>query len=256
MLGHERRWLPLDLALALRLPLAPITTFATTTAAAAAAATATLPATSRALTARSACVRSRIADTIFRAVVRTIETIVSRTGRITRAPLTRDPIDRPGIAGRVPAPSASPAAPGGTRDVGLTHTRGGAVIVGDLFRLLVRVVLIVGLEEIRGVEERALLESDIDERGLDAGKDRFYASKIDVPDHATMVRAIDQQLNEPVVLQNGHPRLARGAVDQDLALHADRLRGRRAWRARPPKRGWTAAGAQAPRSRPYIERSA
>jgi hypothetical protein len=251
--GNKRRRLPLDRALFLALPRSPVTTLATTPATAAATATATLSTTSLALTAWIVSLRSGIAGAILGAIIRTVEAVIGRTGGITsaraalaRGTIDRGTIDRLGIAGRVPSPPASPATPGGTGNVGLTHTGGGAVALRDLFRLLVRVVLIVGLEEIRGVEERALLESDIDERGLDAGKDRFYASKIDVPDHATMVRAIDQQLNEPVVLQNGHPRLARGAIDQDLALHADRLRGRHAGRARPPKRGWTTAGAEAP----------
>ena len=96
---------------------------------------------------------------------------------------------------------------------------------GGLVRLVVavigiRLLVFVGLEEVGGVQEGALFLADIDKGGLDAGQDRLHAAQIDVADHAPLVGAINQQLYEPIVLEDGHPRLALASVDQDLALHA------------------------------------
>ncbi len=43
--------------------------------------------------------------------------------------------------------------------------------------------------------------------------------RIDVPDSAALVRAIDQQFDEAVVLENGDPRFAGRAGNQDFAFH-------------------------------------
>ena len=194
----------------------------------------------RTTTLRDALIAISIVGPIIEALVRRI---TIGTLRVTGS------VDGAAVARRVAAPPA-PTAAGGTGHIGLAHVTGRAFAVGDLFGLVVRVVLVVGLEEIGGVEERALLESDVDECGLDAGKDRFYTTEIDVTDHPAMVGTIDEQLNEPIVLQDCDPRLARGAVDQDLALHADRLQGDPDQVRPPPKRGRTATGAAAPRGRP------
>ena len=69
------------------------------------------------------------------------------------------------------------------------------------------------------MEERALLGADVDERGLNAGQDCVDLAEVDVADHAAGIGAIDQQLNELVVLEDGDPRLALGRVDQDLSFH-------------------------------------
>src|SRR5262249_40625417 len=53
----------------------------------------------------------------------------------------------------------------------------------------------------------------------DAGKDCFDAPEVDVADHTASLRAIDQKFNELVVLEDGHPRLARVGVYQNLSFH-------------------------------------
>ena len=69
------------------------------------------------------------------------------------------------------------------------------------------------------MEERAFFGSDVDERGLNAGKYCFYPSEVDVADHAARLGAIDQKFNELVVLDDGDPRLSRVRVDQNLSFH-------------------------------------
>ena len=102
--------------------------------------------------------------------------------------------------------------------------------------VIVVVGFVFGIDEIGRVQERALLRADVDERCLNAGKDRFYSSEVDVADHAAGLGTVDQKLNELVVLDDGDPRFARVRVDQNLSFHrcpprsgSRRLDGR-AWR--------------------------
>ena len=87
------------------------------------------------------------------------------------------------------------------------------VLVGRL------IVVLVGLEEIGGVEEGALLLTDVHERGLDSGEDGFDPSEVDVADGAAVVGTVDQQLDQPIVFQDRHAGFPLAPVDEDLALH-------------------------------------
>ena len=69
------------------------------------------------------------------------------------------------------------------------------------------------------MEKGALLLADVHERGLYAGEDGVDPSEVDVADGAAVIGAVDQQLDQPIVFQDGHARLALAPVDQDLALH-------------------------------------
>ena len=106
-----------------------------------------------------------------------------------------------------------------------------------LFAVVVVVVTTaIRVDEVGRVKERALLGADVDERGLKAGKDCVYLAEVDVAHHAAGIRAIDEELDELVVLEDGDPRLARGRVDQDLSFHQGPHRwGRSA--TRRPRRG-------------------
>ncbi len=92
----------------------------------------------------------------------------------------------------------------------------------DLFLafLFVRLLVLVRLQQVGGVEEGALLLPDVHERGLNAGQHRFDPAEVDVADRAPVVGAIHQQLDQPVVLQDRHPGFPLAPVDQDLALQA------------------------------------
>ena len=69
------------------------------------------------------------------------------------------------------------------------------------------------------MEEGTLLGADVDERGLNAGKHRVDLAEVDVADHAAGVWAVDEQLNELVVLEDRDPRFARARVDEDFSFH-------------------------------------
>jgi hypothetical protein len=69
------------------------------------------------------------------------------------------------------------------------------------------------------VKKGTLLGADVDEGRLDPRKDRFDPAQIDVADHAAVVWTIDEKLNELIVLQNRHPRLARAGVNEDFSFH-------------------------------------
>ena len=86
--------------------------------------------------------------------------------------------------------------------------------------LFVRLLVLVRLQQVGGVEEGALLLPDVHEGGLDAREHRLDPAEIDVADRAAMVGAVDQQLDQPVVFQDGHAGLPLAPVDQDLALQA------------------------------------
>ena len=73
------------------------------------------------------------------------------------------------------------------------------------------------------MQEGALFLPDVDERGLDAGQDRLDPAEVDVTDGAPMVGAVHQQLDQPIVFQDGHAGLPLAPIDQDLALQAVRL---------------------------------
>ena len=88
------------------------------------------------------------------------------------------------------------------------------------------------------MEEGALFLADVHERGLDARQDRLDPAEVDVADRAAVIGAVDQQLDQPVVFEDGHAGLALAPIDQDLALQAVRLGedGEPALRPRIP--GW------------------
>ena len=69
------------------------------------------------------------------------------------------------------------------------------------------------------MEERALLRADVDECGLKAGKNCVYLAEVDVAHHAAGIRAIDEELDELVVLEDGDPGLPLGRIDQNLSFH-------------------------------------
>ena len=62
--------------------------------------------------------------------------------------------------------------------------------VSVLFRGLL--VVLVGFEQVGGVQERALFLADVHEGGLYSGEDGFDPSEVDVADSAAMIGTIDQ----------------------------------------------------------------
>src|SRR6185437_5672470 len=97
-----------------------------------------------------------------------------------------------------------------------------------VFFLVVVVLFVAGEDQIARVKKRALLRADVDEGSLDAGKHGVHFSQIDVPNHAAVVGTVDHQLDELVILQDGHASLSRTRVDVDISFHAGSRRVGRA----------------------------
>ena len=90
-------------------------------------------------------------------------------------------------------------------------------------RLALRVVhlhevreLLRHADRVGDVEERGLLEADVDEGGLHAGEDGVHLPLEDVSDDPLLVDAVDQELDEDVVLQDRDAGLVGRRVDDDL----------------------------------------
>ena len=99
-----------------------------------------------------------------------------------------------------------------------------ALVALQLAEALLAVIIVVvpgviGIDEIGGVEKGTLIGADVDERGLKARKNCVYLSEVDVAHHTAGIGAIDEKLNELVVLEDGDPGLPLGRIDQDLSFH-------------------------------------
>jgi len=68
------------------------------------------------------------------------------------------------------------------------------------------------------VEERVLLEADVDEGRLHPGKDALDAALVDVPGNAALTLSLDVELTEKPVFDEGDPGLRSIGVDHQEAL--------------------------------------
>ncbi len=82
-----------------------------------------------------------------------------------------------------------------------------------------RLIVLIRLQQVGCMEERALLQPDVHECGLDAGKHRLDLAQVDVAHYAAMVGPVDQEFDQAIVFEDGHARLALAAIDQDFAFH-------------------------------------
>ena len=121
----------------------------------------------------------------------------------------------------IAAPPAALALGAGASSAGTGASAGvatGSASAASSSSSLLGLLVLVRLEQIRGVEEGALFLTDVHEGRLDAGQHRFDPTQVDVADGAPMVRAVHEQLHQTVVLQDGHAGFPLAPVDQDLAL--------------------------------------
>ena len=75
-----------------------------------------------------------------------------------------------------------------------------------------------GSDDLVDVEERVLLQADVDERGLHARQDVLHLAEVDVADNAAF-RPFDVEFDEFPVLENRDPGLARVVRDEHLACY-------------------------------------
>jgi hypothetical protein len=135
------------------------------------------------------------------------------------------PASAPAPAALTPTPATIiPAVLAGCLLGGLGRPRGvGLRPIGRLVDVLGFLVF-VGFQQVGGVEKGALLQTDVNECGLNPREDRLHAPEIYVADTPPVVRAVYQQFDEAVVLENGHAGFPRAAVDKNLAFQAELLR--------------------------------
>ena len=74
------------------------------------------------------------------------------------------------------------------------------------------------------MEEGALFEAYVNEGCLNSGKDCFHPAEIDVADDPAMIRAVHQQFDEAIVLEDSHAGLPLAPIDKNFALHAGKPR--------------------------------
>ena len=101
--------------------------------------------------------------------------------------------------------------------------------------------------DVGDVQERGALEADLDERRLHAGQDASDLAGVDVADPAALERALDVQLLDRAVLDDGDAGLLRRPVDQDVLHRGRRPALVRAGQRRPPTRAaWPSRAAAIP----------
>ena len=76
-----------------------------------------------------------------------------------------------------------------------------------------------GVDDLRDVEERVALEADVNKRRLHAGEDLRYPALVDVANHPALILALDEDLDDLVVLENGHARVVAVRGDDHLLVH-------------------------------------
>ncbi len=159
----------------------------------------------------------------------------ARRGEISRWRRSLGSERSPGAV--VPAATAVAAAPrafpflGGVFDRAFHHSFGGRHLGlhGGLARLvdflLIRLFILLRLQEVGRVEEGALFLTDVDEGRLDAGENRFDSSEVNVTDRPAVVGTVHQQFDQPIVFQDCHARFPLASIDQDFTLQYDLSRG-------------------------------
>ena len=103
------------------------------------------------------------------------------------------------------------------RSLGGVRLSGLALVLLDVIVVVVIAVLVVG--EVGVMEEGTLLGADADERCLEP---RLYCvdlPEVDVTDHPLVLRTVDLQFNELVVLDDRDAHFPLRRADKDLALH-------------------------------------
>ena len=76
-----------------------------------------------------------------------------------------------------------------------------------------------GVHHVGDVEEAVALEAEVDERGLHAGQHFRDPALVDVADHAAVALALDEDLRDQVVLEDGHHGLVAVRGDDHLLIH-------------------------------------
>ena len=82
-----------------------------------------------------------------------------------------------------------------------------------------RFAIFLALPDIGHMQESRTLQPDIDKGRLHAGQHTRDFAQVDVADQTALQRPLHMQLLHSAMLDNRHPRLLRGPVDQNILLH-------------------------------------
>ena len=83
---------------------------------------------------------------------------------------------------------------------------------------------IARVPDVGHVQERRALQADVDERGLHARKHAHNLTEVDVADQPARECALDVELLNGGLLDDGHARFLRRDIDEDVFGHGDTKR--------------------------------
>ena len=81
-------------------------------------------------------------------------------------------------------------------------------------------VVVVGFDHVAHLQEGGAFETDIDKGRLQAGQDGIHLAQVDVTDHTFRLGALDPDLGERAVLDDGNARFVNPLIDEDFGFHA------------------------------------
>src|SRR5690606_36890219 len=76
-----------------------------------------------------------------------------------------------------------------------------------------------GRDDLRHVEKGVALEAYVNKGGLHAGEHLRDPALVDVADHPALILALDEDLDDLVVLEYGHARVVTARGDDHLLVH-------------------------------------
>ena len=127
-----------------------------------------------------------------------------------RAVRRRDPAPRSASASP-PPPASTSTASGISAGTGIT----GALVIVSAFET----VELGGSDDLRDVEERVALEAYVNKGGLHAGQDFRDPALVDVADDTALILALDEDLDDLVVLEDRDTRVVPARGDDHLLVH-------------------------------------
>ena len=107
----------------------------------------------------------------------------------------------------------------GTGTLGTIGTIGTLGTFGTLVVVIVLVVLIQVGDDVGDIEEAVAFETNVHKRRLHAGQDFRDTTLVDVADDAAVLFALDEQLSELIVLENGDTRFVAIRGDDHFLVH-------------------------------------
>ena len=95
------------------------------------------------------------------------------------------------------------------------------------------------VDDLGDIEERVALQADVNERGLHAGEDLRDPPLVDIANDTARLLALDEDLDDLIVLENGDPCVVVARGDDHLLVHGNNSgeRAALAGRAAPIARG-------------------